>query len=622
MLKTRLCYGVVLAVFALPLVVRGQEQRLSITGTFSTGYYGSTTSGEVNQSLRYVPFGAKFDMSGYFVSPDIVSFTATPELTLGPQASEAGFSGGNGIRLNVTFLRRSIIPLTFHYSNVQVEDVYFGSLTQVSGYTLKSRNKELGVTWEIKPHGLPSTVIDFGTSSVDSQPGVADIADYLSSGNHLNVNTKYERWGWDLDGFVHRLEQNSNLLSPTGGTNTSSLQQTLLQYQGSARRSFLQDSELFVDAGSQSTSNLLFTLPVDLTTHYVSANLRLRQRRRWKTSLRANYSSNLSSQLLALAANSLTGPGSVTPAANILTPFSNNMSSYNVNGVTSLTLSHGFGLFGSLERGAIISSNQEGPLSADYFAISAGMTYGKMFHWGSLSGEYSREFGIGSVTGQSGTIQGDNYTISAQRGRSGGLVFDATIHGSDQSVHNTNPLSNNSFSVEGSVANRLYQDFNVRIGGGWQWGSIVNGLNEFRTNGYTARASIDHPKIQISAAINNSLSDSLPFYNQVLSGAGVTGPIFVSPLQIIPSDFRALNFTVHTNPMRKLEISAFWTHSVQHLDGFLNNNFQLLNVYLTYHFRRLQLEAGFIRSNQVFAYYPYTLRERLYIKVSRTARLL
>jgi len=34
------------------------------------------------------------------------------------------------------------------------------------------------------------------------------------------------------------------------------------------------------------------------------------------------------------------------------------------------------------------------------------------------------------------------------------------------------------------------------------------------------------------------------------------------------------------------------------------------------------MEAGFIHSNQLFANYPTTIRERFYLRVSRTARIL
>jgi hypothetical protein len=42
----------------------------------------------------------------------------------------------------------------------------------------------------------------------------------------------------------------------------------------------------------------------------------------------------------------------------------------------------------------------------------------------------------------------------------------------------------------------------------------------------------------------------------------------------------------------------------------------------TYHFRRLNLEAGYIRSDQLFAAYPNTLRTRFYVRIVRSLRLL
>ncbi len=619
-LERPLIFCEILAAVAFPLALHGQEKPLNISTTISTGYYSTTERGDVNDSLSFVPLGARFEVSGFCMSPDILTFTAEPELNLGPQASEAGFQGGNGIQFRTTLFRTSISPVTFRYSNVQVRDAYFGSLTQVSGYTVDNRNRDIGVTWEFKPPGLPSTTIDWGRQSVDSKSDNAEISDYLSHGNHLNVDSRYERWGWDFAGFFHRQSQESNLLAAFGGgTTTGSLQQTVAEFQGSARRTFLGDSELYADGGSQTTSNLLFALPIDLTTRYAGTSLRLFQRRKWKSSLRASYSSNLASQLLAQAVSSLNAPGAVAPE-NVLLPFQYGIANVNLSGTSTVDLSHGFGVFESVERNAVISSRQDGPLNTNYFTTSAGLTYAGRYHWGNVSGEYSREFGVGSVTGQSGTIQGQDYVVTAQHGSSGGLEFDGTVHGANQRVQNAQPFSNKSFSTEGSVADRVVGAFSGRVGGGWQWGTITNGANEFRTNGYTARAGIEHPLAQISASLNNSLSNSLPFYSQMMGGLGV-GAVVLAPLAIIPSDYRAMSFSLHANPMRKVEISAVWTRSGQHLEGVLSNEFEMLNVYVTYHFRKIQLEAGYIRSNQAFAAYPLTMRKRFYVRLSRTARL-
>jgi hypothetical protein len=278
-------------------------------------------------------------------------------------------------------------------------------------------------------------------------------------------------------------------------------------------------------------------------------------------------------------------------------------------------------LYGSAERNEILSTSAQGPLNANYFTSSGGVNYTHAFHWGSLSGEYGREFGIGSITGQSGTIQGQNYRFSAQHASPAGLQFDGTVHGTDQTVHNAQPVQDHNFSVEGSVADRVAGNFSARIGGGWQWSSLLNAANKFDTNGYSARAGIEHPRIQLSASLSNSLSNSLPFYGQLLAGLGI-GSAVLTPLQVIPSDYRALNLTLHSNPIRKVEFSALWTRSRQNLDNALNNDFELMNFFLTYHFRRIQFEAGYIRFNQIFTFYPDTVHRRVYVRVRRTARIL
>ena len=612
--------GLVMGTSVLP----GQEQPLTVSGTFSTGYYSTYTRGEANQSVKFVPAGAKFDVSGFFLSPDLLNFSMQPELNLGPQASEAGFQGGNGIRLRMTFLRKRIFPLTFRYSNVQMEDVYFGSLSQISAYSLRNRTRDLGVTWELKPAGLPVTTIDWGTGSVDSKSDIALIPDYQSHMNHLNADSRYGRWGWNLDGFAHRQQQQSDLFAPLNvGTNTSSLEQTVTQYQGSGQRNLFRDSEFYAAGGGQSTDSRLFDLPIHLTTRFANANLRLFQKRRWKGSLRAGYSSNLASLLLAQVVTGLgnIGPGAIAPDPALLSPLVQRIANVNLNGITSVDLAHGWGLYGSADQSAIIASSQESPLNASYFTISTGVTYAGGFNWGRLSGQYGRDFGEGSVTGQSGTIQGQSYMVNVQHGQPEQLRFDMSVHGMYQRVDNVQPVNSDSFSAEGSVSRRVAGSFNARLGGGWQWGTFQNAANEFRSDGYTARVDIESPRIQINASINNSLGNSLPVSSALLAGIS-TGAILLTPFRTIPSDFRAMTFAVHAYPVRKLEVSAMYNRSRQHLDSFLNNDFALLNVHLIYHYRRLQLEAGYIRSNQIFVAFPETRRGRLYVRVSRTARLL
>lgn len=610
------------ALFALPLALCAQERPLSIYTTVYTGYYETTTRGQVNQSLQFFPLGASFDINGFLLSPDLLMFSVQPEVALGPQASEAGIDGGNGVRLEMTLLRKRAFPLTFRYSNVQVQDVYFGSLSQVSGYRMQNRTKDIGVTWEVRPLGKELSVIfDWGKGSVDSKSDLVEVPDYVSQQNHYNLDARYERSGWDLQAFGHRQQQQSNILVPTDGSASPGiLTQNVDQLQLSARRSFLKDSEFYVDGGMQQTQSMLFTLPLDLRTNYANMNLRLFQRRRWKTSLRAGYSSNIASQLLAQEATTLAAPGSIAPVSTVMLPFSHGISNLDINATTTADLAYGFGVFGSLERNEVLSSDQSGPLNSNYFTSTAGVNYSKRFSWGSVNGQYGRELGYGSITGQSGTIVGQTYLAGFTHSAAGGMVLEGSVHGNDQTVNNSQPLSEKSFSADAGVSFHVAGDFSTRLGGGWQRSSFVSSGTEFKSHGYTARASIDHPRVQASASLNDSLGNSLPFSPQSL-GLGV-GSILLNPLLAVPSDYRALSFALHANPIRKLEISGTFTHSLQHLDGVLSNNFELMNFTATYHFRKLQVESGYIRFNQAFSLYPNLNRTRFYVRVQRTARIL
>lgn len=614
-LQTLIC-----GALALPVGIRAQEQPLSLNATVYTGFYSTSSKGDANQSIRFIPIGGQFSFDGYLFTPDLLTFSAIPQVSVGPQASEAGIDGGNGIRLRVTLLRKRAFPLTFRYSNVQIEDVYFGSLSQVSGYQLKNRTKELGVTWEFHPKETISFVADWGTGSVDSKADIALIPDYLSHQNHSNFDGQYQVAGWDLGAFARLQHQESNLLAAIDGSATpGTLSQDVRQYQASARRTIFKDSEFYVDGGTQSTSNLLFAFPIDLKTNYASLNLRLFQRRRWKSSFHAGYSSNLASQLLAQAVSTLTGPG-VVATDTVLAPFSYGISNLNFTASTTADLGRGFGLYGTAERNEVLAADQGGPVSSNYFTSTAGVNYSRKLGWGNVSAQYGRELGYGSITGQSGTISGQTYRASFQHATSNGNSFELEFHGADQQVQNTQPLSNHSLAADAGFGFRVYRDWSTRLGGGWQHSNFMNDANEFRTDGYTARMSIEHPQYQFNVSLNNSLSDSLPFYNQFFN-LGL-GSVLLNPLQVIPSDFRSISFGAHANPIRKLEVSANWTHSRQHLDGILNNDFELVNLLVTYRFRKVQMEAGYIRFNQLFAYYPTTVRSRFYLRVQRTAKIL
>lgn len=614
-----------LIALALPSFLCAQTGPLSVGGVFTSGFYDTWTKGQTTQQLNFVPGGAKLDINGYYLTPDLLTFSAQPEINLGPQASEAGFQGGNGVSLRLTALRRRT-PITFRYTNVQITDVYFGTLSQISAYRLGTRTKELGLTWAIKLPKLPSLTLDWGTGSVGGSPGLDSLPAYSSHVQHLNADLKHEWRGWDITGLTHLQWQQSNLLADSSFHGAGNIQQDLLQIQGTARKSILKDAEIYLDGGRQETNNLLLTLPIHLTTNFANANLRLFQRRKWKSAVHAGYSSNVTGQLLSRALSSLSdsGPGGILPDTTVLLPFQRSLSSINLSGLTSYQFTPDLSVNGRLDQSIVYENVTSGGINAQYFTGTAGVNYTKKIRRGSVSAQYGRDLGTGSVTGQTGKISGDNYLVSFQQAVRSGTSIDATVHGSSHIIQNVQPASDRSFSAEASILQRTIGQVGVRLGGGWQNGTFQSGSTDFQTRGYTGRFGLEHPRVQVNASVNSSLGSSLATYSQLYSDV-VLSSALLPGLQVVPSDLRALSISFHALPVRKLELSAYWTHSLQHLGGVVNNDFEILDAHLAYHFRRLNMEAGYTTSSQIFTTfvtYPQTRRGRIYIRFSRQAKFL
>jgi hypothetical protein len=106
----------------------------------------------------------------------------------------------------------------------------------------------------------------------------------------------------------------------------------------------------------------------------------------------------------------------------------------------------------------------------------------------------------------------------------------------------------------------------------------------------------------------------------MFSGIGME-TAFLTQMHVVPSDLRGITLSLHATPIRKLEFSALFSRSIQHLEGVVANDFQVLDINATFRFRRLQFVAGYFSTTQIyssyFAAYPETQRGRFYIRISR-----
>ena len=125
-----------------------QFRLTDLSGRIITGVYRTRAEDLGGRTISFVPLTFDLQTAGYFSHPDFLSFDVKPILTNGPQATEAGFIGGNGVAATATFLRRRAFPVKVFYNNLRREDVFYGGLTQVSGYRCKPRpelRRQLGL---------------------------------------------------------------------------------------------------------------------------------------------------------------------------------------------------------------------------------------------------------------------------------------------------------------------------------------------------------------------------------------------------------------------------------------------------------------------------------------------
>ena len=93
-----------------------QAKPFTVSGILTTGYYSAYTRGGSNstQRINFIPASADFNVNGYFLTPDLIDYSFQPELNASPQANDAGFQGGNGIRMRINTLRRQPFPVSLH----------------------------------------------------------------------------------------------------------------------------------------------------------------------------------------------------------------------------------------------------------------------------------------------------------------------------------------------------------------------------------------------------------------------------------------------------------------------------------------------------------------------------
>jgi hypothetical protein len=606
-----------LAATALPGLA--QEKPVTLTGVFSSGFYATDNRNGREARVTSIPFLVNLDLSGYVGHPGFISYRVQPQLSTGAQANEAGFIGGNGLSLSTTFLGRRSFPLTLTYSNVQREQVTYGSLTRISGLRSLSHERDFRLNWQVREPQLPRLSFELGNSRDTLEPETPIIPDYRSRSRHYVVGIQEHRWGWALDGSLRWDKFASDFANPLEPEFiTTKLAQRSSHYQFTAQRPLGSRSQLVLSGGLLNSRNTWNDRPFDQDMRFVNALLTFGKRERWQGSLRGGYSTNqLGTEILA-ALRKLTGSrasGTPGPEVLVFVPLQTRVSSLAFSGNLRYQMHRDWSLFGSLSQDNVSTPNGSiAGAEANYLNGTGGVSFNRRFHWVTLTSQYSLNMGrLDYANIRDSRLLGHSFNLTAQHGTVEHLELTGSINASVQQVDQLLLLRSGNQSADFTLARRL-AGVVFRGGVGTQRSSFRDGGLDYDSEGLTFRGSVEHARVQLHYFRNVVDGNTL---QALLANPATSAVLLAVPLRVILSSFRTETASLNTTPWRRLEANLSWTQGRQKFDSHVNNDFKQLDLRVGYSFRLLMFAVGYAHYEQSFLNLPGYMRKRFYVRVSR-----
>ncbi len=611
------------AVVGLCLAAYAQEKPASLTGALSTGFYSTTNRNPEPAKINFVPLSATLDWKGYLVHPDFLSYEIQPEGTLGPQATEAGFLGGNGVRASTTFLNGRSFPLTLFYNNIQREDVFFGSLTQLSGFRSFNRDRNYGLNWQWRKPLWPHLTFDAGSSRLSAEPHLALIPDYHTRTRHYTLNGEDDRWGWSFHGLLRRDRLDSdyiNVFSPDRPT--LNFDQHISESQVDALRPLWPGSQYSISAGVLKFINRFDGRPFDQTVRFVHNTLSFGERSRLRGNLRAGYSSNLLGTEIQQALNRLAGGGgSVTgaPEALLFSQIRTRISSLETSGGLRYRVLSDWDVFGQLTNNRVRAPQTVLARGSEFLSGNAGVDFHHAFSWANVTSQYSHTLGRLVYSGLPGRLSGDSLSASAQHGAIERLQITGSFSGTRQVTRQIMQYRAASKTGDLTLAHRIHAaSLTLRAGAGLEQSYFRDDALKFNASGLTWHADAEHPMFQLSYSHNGSNGTTLQGLLANPAGEAAASALLLGlPLRPLLSLNRGDILMARASPIRRMEFSFTRLRGRQRFDRQLINDYDQVDFRAAYRFRQLRFEAGYIRWDQSFALAIPFERSRLFFRVTR-----
>lgn len=576
----------------------GSETQLTLDGSISAGYSGST-SNEAPDS-HGLGFGGVGNLSGSFYSPQFLSFSVVPFYNQSRNNSNyQSITDSSGVTANANIFSGSKFPGTVNYSKIFNNTSNNFVVPGLANYTTNGNTQTFGVGWAANFENLPS--VNFGYQQGDNNYSLYGTPQESSSYFHSAFATAvYTIDGFHLTGGVHYINTNSvyPVLQTGAPQETSNGESTT--YNVGMSRGLDHYGNTWVNFTRNTSDYNYLNVNDTQSTDIVTGGLGLKPTAKLSTQLSADYNDNLSGSIF----QQVTSGGAIVPIV--------------LNGEPS----HSWGVFGDVQYSVMQGFYVDG-IASYRQQLFLGNTYDSTAYGGSVS------YGHHLLGGQFSA------SVTATHNTSGGVstlgllsnviyfrrVGEWSLSGSFGYSQNTQTVliaytsSGYSYSFTASRRiGRLYWNGSASASK-----SMINQASNLNTDTQSYSTGLSGRWLSINGSYGKS------------SGTGFVTPTGIAPLPpgVPPPLVSTLLYSgttysvgVGSTPVRGLSFSGSYVNSRSNTNnGVLvsNNKLEEANAYLTYRFRKVYFNAGYTRLLQGFSgtELPPALLTTYYVGLSR-----
>jgi len=559
----------------------GSETQLNLNGSVSAGYSGaSSNEGPDSHGLN---FGGTGNLSGYFHSPQFLSFDVAPFFNQSRNnANFQSVADSSGVTASANVFGGSQFPGYFNFSKIYNSESTY-SLPGAGNYATNGNSETFGVGWAVNLKNLP--ILSFGY-----QQGSSDYSLYGTQGestdNFRTVfgNASYLWHHFQLSGGIRYSNSSSLFPQIEAGEPADRASSDTRTYTFSVSRSIVLDGTTWANFTRTTTDYDSPGLKSSETADVLSGGVTLRPTAKLTAQMTADYNDNLAGSIF----QTVTGSGAVAPISIATTP----SHSWGVLGSAQYSIVPGLFATGTVTHREQLFLGQ----TYDSTSLSGTMSYGHNVLGGQLSATANVSYS--SYANYNGSMTG--FLANVIYIRRFGAWGVSTSFGYTQNAENILiAYTTSGYTYSGSVNRRIGR---LTLTGGANGSkSVLTGTNfpSYFAQGYTL--GLSGRWLGAGAGYSKSSGAGL-----LTSGGIVTPPPGVPPPLLTTVLYGATSYSanVGSTPVRGLTINGTYLHSQSNTaNGSLSsrNTTEQAYAYLTYRFRKVYFNAGYSRLLQGFS---------------------